>query len=293
MNKLRKKLLLLSLIASLSLTGCSKNKVESQPKILVECDSHTNSEQYHNSIDDLLGLDRTSHNEDLYGKKLNYTYLIDNTNLEETTFAGIYYNAGVNETIHYASLARLVDENTITSKIDFNDNKTAMSTGTFTALQIIECPDSLKNDVIPSTCCNYEMSCKKLVTIDDQTYYYIVSEVTFNESIEKYDNQITKDDYLKCESLYQLCENGFVELSRHQTGLGSTDENISNRNFNYQEEVVLPIEKTPFKEMNGEYTKDYILEALDAYTGRDDHYSTDTKNIDFSSYQKKLTKDEQ
>lgn len=296
MNKfLRKKFLLLSLIASLSLTGCSTNKLnnDSDTRILVEYDSSLNNENYHSRIDDLLNLDTTSHNKDLKGQKLDYTYLIDNTNLSEQEFAGKYYEIGSKETIHYASLARLVDENTITSKESLTDGKTAMSTGTFTSLQIIECPDSLKNDVIPVNCCDYEISAKKLVTLEGQTFYYIESTITFKDSITNYENQIHEDDYLKCEALYQLCDNGFVELSRNQTGLGSTDENIVNSNFNNKEKVVIPVEETPFKKMNGEYTMEYVHEAIDAYTGRDDYYSTETKDMDFSEYKKVLTNNEQ
>ena len=63
MNKfLRKKFLLLSLIASLSLTGCSTNKLnnDSDTRILVEYDSSLNNENYHSRIDDLLNLDTMS-----------------------------------------------------------------------------------------------------------------------------------------------------------------------------------------------------------------------------------------
>lgn len=293
MNKiLRKQLLITSLIVSLFLTGCSNNtKTTEEAQILVEYDSHDNPEEPSVGVDDLLGL--KSNRDDLYGKKLNYNYLIDNTNVSETTIAGKYYDAGVQETIHYASLARLVDENTITSNIELGDDKTAMSIGTFTSLQIIKCPDSLKEDIIPSNCCNYEINAKKFVTIDNQIYYYITSTVTFKDSIEQYNNHISKDDYLECEGLYQLCDGKFVELSRNQTGLGSEDENISNSNFNNKTKVVIPASETPFKNMKGEYPKEYVLEAIDTYIGEDNYYSPKNDGKDFSEYKKELKNDEQ
>ena len=295
---LRNKLAILSLVGTIALTGCSNTKEDTKAngnEVLVEYTSHYNPELYDNKIDDIMGLKNT-YNEDLYKEKINYNYFIDNTNLTKEELSQKYKDAGEGGQLIFASFARLVDENTITDKISFNDDKSAMSLGTFkSSLQVITCPDSIKNNKIPIECANYEINVKKLVSIHGQTFYYIDSKLIFNDNVKYYSTSapIHSGDVIECECLYQLFSDGkFIELSRNQTGLGSESDNIINSNFNNESKVVSKVDETVFKDMNGEYKESYLREALDTYTGSNLFESKDNEGIDFSQYKKVLTKED-
>lgn len=289
MNKfLRKKLMLLGLLAPLSLTGCKNEEAVEKQHITIECDSFSNNEEFDREMDHLLALDRSRESKNLYGQKLDYAYLIDFTSLSESEFIDTYTNLGLEELPDYVSFARLVDESTINNKIDLFDGKTEMTSATFKALKTIKMPDSIKKYDIPYVYRNYEINTKKLVSLEGKTYYYITSVLSFKDSIEKLGISVSSKDYLRCESLYLLDKGNFIEISRNQSGLGSVDENIVNSNFSAVK--VSPIEITNFKNMSGEYTNEYAREALDTYAGTDNYYSLNNEGIDFSEYKIKTKK---
>ena len=294
---LKKKLAILSLAGSLAFTGCTGKKKEEARKnnIYVTCDTHSNPEIYDRWTDNLMGLKNTA-DEDFYGEKLNYNYFIDNTNISKEELADRYKNANENPTLPVATFARLVDEKTITDKVDATDGKRAMTTGTFrSAIQIVMCPDMLKNMKIPLSCLDFEINVKKLVSLEGDTFYDVKSIVMFNDNIRYYMSsmKVYPGVTMECESLFQLFPDGkFVEISRNQTGLGCEDENIASTNFNNKVPVVLQVEDTVFNGMNGDYKEAYLKEAADTYKGTNDFYSSENKGTDFSQYKKVLIKED-
>lgn len=291
MNKfLRKKLMLLGLLAPLSLTGCKDKEVIEKQHITIECDNFSNNEEFDKEMDQLLGLDKSRQSKNLYGQKLDYDYLIDFTSLSESDFINTYTNLGFEELPDYCSFARLVGKSIITNKINPFDKKKAMTDATFAELKevLIETPDSLKNENIPYECYTYEVTTEKFVSLEGKTYYHIVSNLTFKESIEKYSTRVKSKDYIKSESLYQLSQGQFKLVSRNQIGMGSKDYNVVNSNLNIAK--ILPIGTTQFKNMNGEYTNAYAREALDTYAETDYYYSPTNDEIDFSEYKVKKKK---
>lgn len=287
MNKfLGKKLILLGLLAPLSLTGCKDKEEFENQHIIIECDNFSNNEEFDRRVDSLLGLDKSRQSKNLYGQKLDYDYLIDFTSLSESDFINTYTNLGLEELPDYCSFARLVDKATITNKIDLFDKKKAMTNATFAELKevLMEMPDSLKNDNIPYECYNYEVTTEKFVSLEGKTYYHIVLNLTFKDSIEKYNTRVKSKDYIKIESLYQLSQGEFKLVSRNQIGIGSKDYNVVNSNYNIAN--ILPIGTTQFKNMNGEYQNAYAREALDTYAGTNYYYSPSNDEIDFSEYAK-------
>ena len=191
--------------------------------------------------------------------------------------------------INRASFAHLMDEGTITSDLELGDEAVTMSSATFCDSRInpIILPDSLSEFKTIRNLLNYTDStikCKKIITFDGKTLYYIDAKMVFN-----YDCAVSDGDYIQCKCLIQLYPNGkFILLSRNQTGIGSESENIINSNFNNEKQIVLPISDTVFKDMNGVYTDEYLNEAIDTYSGENMFYSTKNDGIDFDIYKKTL-----
>ena len=246
MKKLKTKIAISSLALTLSLSGCSFNLIDNQQD---ETIVDLNESDIEDSIDKIMSFKEDENSN-------NYSYLLERTSTTKATFAHIS------------------GESTITSKGKLFDDKKEMSTKTFTedTIQPIILPNSFilfhiydLNDLI-GTYGECDITCKKIKTFDEDTLYYFDSTITFNDFAETIGLDIKEGDTIEAKSLYKLNSNGDLELLyRTQSGVKESAPNVLESNYNDEQEILLPLNETIFKDMSGEYSIDYLRETLDVY----------------------------
>lgn len=286
LKKLRNQLVIAGLagIGALNVTGCSEKTADN--KIVTEINT------LHIADDSLVPIDVLLHfngsaDRGIKKSKVDYQYLIDNS---EITDEEIERRNKLGASVSYASLAHVIDEAVITNRFALGDHKTGYTLRTFgdSPVQVITCPDTLSKKVIPLECADYEIDVKKLLSDDGHIFYSIKSTETFKKSANRYNPYVQNGDTVECEVLYQLVgTNKYVEIYRNQTGIFSEDENVVSKNINNETKILKPLEETVFKDLNGEYDKDYITEALDTYSGQDSFSAASNAEYDFSKFIKR------
>lgn len=273
MKNKKTKLIVSSLILSLGLSGCSfnLNNRSSEGAIKVEYDDELFFDN-DSSIDTMLDFKEEETD------KIDYNYLIEGSEYTKPT------------------LAHVIDEVDLTSNSKFLDHKKEMTNKSFeeSAIQPITLPIAFilfSIEDIPDLIDTYgdcDVNCKKLYTIDGDILYYVDSTVTFNISAEKYIGlDIKENDTMNCKVLYRLeNDNSLTILYRNQTGIKDNCNNVQEKNFNNSKELVIPIEKTIFSDLDGEYDEEYLLEALDQYNGTNNYYNESNEDKDFSFIKK-------
>ena len=293
MTKTRKKLLIASLITMLSLNGCSINSQKDTTNkknktIICEETSTPLTQNYYDYLEDIYQMNYIE-NEKIE-KNIIFEYLIDFTGLNDNSIDNLYKSMN-KAPLNKATFAHLIEDSTITNITKPFDGKTAMTNATFYSdgsskvYQPIIIPESYNNTNIldfigkehldgESSYC--DLNCKKFITIDGQTLYYLDGKVGDGEN-----------NIFNAQALYQYTDNHeFVLLYRNQTGYGLYDRNILDSNFNNVDKIVYPIEETVFKDLNGTYEESYLREALDVYSSENNYYSSDNEGKDFSMYKK-------
>lgn len=274
MKKKKIQVALSLLILSLGLSGCQfKLNKDSKPsgKAIVEYSSEIEVDN-NNTIDHLMDISKED------SKKIDYTYLIEDSEYTNTT------------------LAHVIDETTITSDDKFFDHKKGMTTKTFeeSAIQPMVVPlafvlfnvDNMMDLVDAYGTC--DINCKKLYTIDGDVLYYFDSTFTFNSFAEKYIGlDIKENDTMNAKILYKLeNDNSLTILYRNQTGFRSDSDNVKEMNFNNSKELVVPLENTVFSTLDGKYDEEYLLEAIDVYNGGNNYFHQNNEGKDFSSFKR-------
>ena len=270
MKNTKATLLLSGLIFTIGLTGCSLVKDFSDKKDLYVKYNNELSFDNDNAVDEMLVLDEEETDE------LKFKYLIE---------ASEYTNA---------TLAHVVDEKTISSEKGFLKKEVSPDTFNESIYQPITLPisfvlfncDDIGDLVDAYGDCKIDL--KKLYTIDGETLYYFDSTFTFNSFAEKYIGlDIKENDTMNSKIVYRLEDDGSLTiLYKNQTGFKSDCDNVKEKNFNNNKDLVVPIEKTVFSDLVGEYDEEYLLEALDVYNGTDLYYNENNEGKDFSSFKK-------
>ena len=227
MTKTRKKLLIASIILSLSLNGCASNKNENKntntntDELVCEEVMNPIEQNYFSNLEYIYNF--SGDNKERYKKNVSFDYLIDFTNLTDEEYRSLYKSMGDTTPINKATFAKLVEEKTITDEEKTFDGKIAMTQPTFYGdgtnhiHQPIIIPESYDNKNIldfidPSNCSktnnHCEINCKKFITIDNQTLYYLDGKVI-----------IDNEELFRAKCLYQLNDNNdLILLFRNQTG---------------------------------------------------------------------------
>lgn len=275
-NKLKGKLMITGLAVSLCLSGCSFNLNEKSGEIeSINPIEYEDSTMASNSkIDDIMGFeDKTSDD-----SSLDYTYLIDNSGTTKATFAHV------------------VDEKTITSNGKFFDGKEEVNCDVFSEdiIQPITLPIAFTlfniedMGVLSNSYGDCDITGKKMITLDGDVLYYFEGIFTFNSFADKYiDLGINEGDTMIGKALYRVSNSGSLELLyKSQTGYKEDSPNVLEENYNNYNKIVIPLEDTVFSDMNGEYSENYLREALDVYSGTDMFYNAENEGLDFSKYKK-------
>lgn len=285
LKELKRKLMVPTLVSALALTsGCSSaNKESDEEGLYVETpqmfEYFNHSNQF---IDRIFGLEETS---DEYPLKLDY--LLDTSFLTDEDYEKFKENYGIEKdcTEPVGAFAHLVDEKTITDKVAINDGATTMTEATFDAFSIIIWPEELNKYPKPRYHMNEKITVRKLKTMDYRTLYAIDSTIEFTKGIKKYIPELKEGDFMHCTSVYESDDGKLKEIYRKQTGAYSDSLNIEPLNYS-SAPIITKVDETIFQDLNGTYTSDYILEALDTYLGTNNYYSTKNKNTDFKQFQK-------
>ena len=265
-----------SLALTLLLSGCSFNLDKDNS---IHSDNTTEYEdelsyEGNSKIDSIMGFKEESNNKG----STEYTHLIENS--ERTT----------------ATFAHIIDEKTITSNGKLFDGKKEVPVDTFSdeTIQPITLPIAftLFNVEDIGTLASYygvcEINGKKLLTLDGEIFYYFEGIFTFDSYADKYiDLGIDEGDAMKAKALYRCNADGTLDLLyKTQSGFMKDSRNVIEANYNDSNEIFVNLEDTVFADMDGEYSKDYIREALDVYSGTDNFYSEENEGKDFSIYKK-------
>ena len=284
---LRKKLALLSLVGTLGLTGCSKEVEQGESKIITNI---SGGEEVKNQF---YNFDNITY-KDLKDGEYLYNYLIDLSDLNYKEISNLYPDVYHMESKYGPSkavFARLISEEYFDDDDLFNSN--------YNLRQNIEeeilLPDELKPLNGMKIDSLREVEAKKFLTLDGKTIYSLNYKRTFIGSIEKDGVAINPGDTIELEVVFQCVKDKYngvinIPLKIKQSGIGSNSKNILDNSINGEINMIVPIENTVFKDMNGNYTKDYLYEALDTYVGDDSIDMPETRDIDFSAYEKKLNK---
>ena len=281
-KKISKKgqVVLYSLIVALGLSGCSfklgtkEGKIESTYSTEYEDESSYHGINSNSAIDEIMGFKDNSSNKE----SLEYTYLIDDSINTSATFAHV------------------VDEKTLTNDGKLFDGKEEVDLAVLgnELIQPITLPIAFtlfNIDDVGTLTDGYgdcELTGKKLFTLDGETLYYFESTFTFNSFAEKYICLgINEGDTMTATALYKVDSNGHLELlSRSQKGFKDDSPNVEEVKYNDSGKIVVPLENTVFADMSGEYSIEYLKEALDVYSGEDYYYDSSNDGIDFSKYKK-------
>ena len=273
MNKINIKLAISTLVLTLGVSGCSFNLVNrsNNKKIVAEYD-YDYTFNNNNPIDNIFDIKKETEN------KIDYNYLIDSSEYTRAT------------------LAHVIADKTITSRTKMFENKKGKPNQTFDneAIQPIIIPQIFRlNDIdkMSDLIDRYgecEVNCKKLFTLEGDTLYYLDSTFTFNEFAEKFFGfDVKAKDTINAKILYKFNDdNTATILYRNQTGIESRISNVKDKNFNNEKEIIIPVEKTIFNDLDGYYKEEYLKEALDAYNGTDEYYSINNEGIDFNKFKK-------
>ena len=263
-TKIRKcakgKLAISGLAVVLVLSGCSfnidsiKSGEISKNKLLIETNDGYDYNLDNTRLDDIMGFSKDV-NEDK--KYLEYTYLIDNSKYTNATFAHV------------------IEEKTITSDGKLFDGKEEVSMETFgeEIIQPITVPISFvlfNIENVPDLLDGYskcDITAKKMITLDGDILYYFESELTFNSFAERVIClDIADGDTITAKALYKLNPSGMLELLyRNQEGIKADTDNVVMNNFNNSNEIVIPLEKTIFADMDGKYSEKDVNETLKEY----------------------------
>ena len=248
------KLAISGLVLALGLSGCSFNLNKSgDNKVLIETNKAYDYELENDRIDNLMGFTNDIEDNDY----LDYTYLIDNS---ETTVA---------------TFAHVIDEKTITSNGKLFDGKEERESAVFEEdiIQPIVTPKAffLYNvDDISTLVESYgdcDITGKKMITLEGEVLYYFESVLTFNDfAHDIIDLDIKDGDTITAKALYRLNPNGQLELLyKTQEGYKEDTPNIVEANYNDSSEVVIPLDKTIFADMDGKYSESEAENTLKEY----------------------------
>ena len=269
-KRIKKELLLLGLVASLTATGCGgkKEKVE-QESFSFTKNIDDKGVYRDNRLDVLLRLkpvESLKSHED----NLNCDYLIDIQNLTKEDIYRIYKNG--NYLIPgYLTFATLVDEKTVTDEIKAQDGKMTLTRRSFetgSILNSIIYADDLAMQILPAYTHYYrhEANCKKLLSMDGRVFYYITSKAFVGKSRKQYVNDLEPGEMYECSNLYEYQRNNgkeeFLLLYRNQIGINNDSEMVSQANFNNASEVVIPVSETIFKDREGTHSVSDLEDEL-------------------------------
>lgn len=277
------KLTLSSLILALGLSGCSFDLIKinkSEDSISIRNDYGYETEMNDYTVDEIMSFPEEP--EDFKEVK-DYKYLIERTKYTEATLAHV-----VSEKIVVSK-----DKNLFNVKKYF-DGKKELNSAIFEnpVIQPITLPFKYPlfgiediNELIDSygTC---EITGKKLLTLNDETLYCFDAVFTFNNMSERLGFGFKEGETIIASTMYRLNDLGQWELLyRKQSGKDYDTSNVLDANFNYYEDIIVPVEDTVFADLVGEeYPVEYISEALDVYNGTDNYYNEDNDGIDFSQF---------
>lgn len=269
-QKGKKKLLVTNLAFALILSGCSfslGNSKQDTIKSNIEVEDIIDD---NNEIDELMGFKNN------YKNINTYDYLIDNSDNTTATFAA------------------LLEEKTISNDTKFFDEREEASIEVFNnpIINPITIPKPLVLDHIyevsdlVGSYGNCDITCKKLISLNGEIYYYIKSIFTFDSAGEYLIIGANSGDTIEAEYLYRVDENNELELLyRNQTGVSADTDNVIENNYNNSNQtIIVPIEETVFSDMNGSYNEEYLREALDVYSGTDDYYDPKNDGEDFTKF---------
>lgn len=265
-----------SLALTLILSGCSFNLDKDNS---IHSDNTTEYEdelsyEGNSKIDSIMGFKEESNNKG----STEYTHLIENS--ERTT----------------ATFAHIIDEKTITSNGKLFDGKQEVDVEYFgdDTIQPITLPIAFtlfgidNMTALTESYGDCEITGKKISTLEGEIFYYLEGLFTFNSFADKYiDLGINEGDTIKADVLYRCNADGTLDLLyRTQNGFMNDSPNVLEANYNDSNEIFVNLEDTVFADMDGEYSKEYIREALDVYSGTDNFYSEENEGKDFSIYKK-------
>ena len=248
------------ILTTLVLSGCSLdiNEIKSidisKNKFLIETNDEYDYELDNDRIDDIMGFKEEVDSDKEY---LDYTYLIDDSKYTTATFAHV------------------IDQKTITSDGKMFDGKKEMSSRTFgeDIIQPIALPiaftlfdiEGVPDLVDGLAVC--DITGTKMITLEGDTLYYFESVLTFENFAERIVAlDVREGDTMTAKALYKLNPNGMLELLyKNQEGYKADTDNVVINNFNNSNEVVIPLEKTIFAEIDGKYSEEEAKETLKEY----------------------------
>lgn len=234
-----------------------------------------NEVEKNRDVDWVLGFDDI--NKSISGEDLDFSYYIDDSNVTNAT------------------LAHVLDEVTFTNDKGIFDNKEKLNNEVFyyPPIQPIIVPEALEafgvEDMLELTSRlgKYQLTVKKLLTMDGETMYYQEAIFIFNKNAETLKCEVEEGDFMQAQTLHKLREDGmWEELYRNQTGVYQNGRNIIENNYNNENKIIVPIEESPFAETKGKYDMNYLREAADLLDGEDNFYSEENEGKDFSAYKK-------
>ena len=279
--ELRKRLALLSMLGVFSLTGCSKEMKPGETKIITTVQD---GKEVKNNVFDFDNVKYTG----LEDGKYLYNYLLDLSNNSYEEINDLYgkeFNK-VKFGPSRADFASLIEDEHIEAKTA-NDSGWKKINAVEEWLTFPEDLQELNGTKIDST---RFLDAQKFITMDGKTIFSLKYKRVFNETkngdtcfIEK-GTSINLDVVFESIEIYGKYYN--IPLYLRQYGVGENSKNVQEHNINCSNEVIMPLENTVFKNMNGEYSYEYLIEALDTYVGGNMIEYGVNRDIDFSEYKK-------
>ena len=260
LSKLAKgKIAISGLVFVLILSGCTyklnKNGIDkSKNKVLIETSDEIDYEIENSRIDSIMDFSKEVDEDKEY---LEYTYLIDNS--DTTT----------------ATLAHVIDEKTITStdkkfdgkeKVDFKIlNEDIIQPIVLPKAFVLFNVENVSDLVDGYGDC--DITGRKMITLDGDILYYFESTITFNSfAARTIFLDINEGDTITAKALYKVYPSGQLELLyRTQEGIKSDTDNVIEANYNDAYEVVVPLERSVFSDMNGKYSEEEANEEIKTY----------------------------
>ena len=244
----KKKLFVTALLTAAVLSACNNGqaKVEDDGivnSIALEADYSLERKDFPIDMDTALNIDDWVSIDE--GDEVVYESMIDTSTISEENLNRIH-NTNPDALLVEREYLKLMDDKTITDTVKVNDGNIAMSEATFDVYRFYLIPDSISDQVSEFDILNrldHTINCKMYIS-DQGNIFYEIDEVVDFTNKQVY--IIGEDDYsntIEAKSLWELTDSGFALISYEQTGLGSKSQNIIDANFNYEKDIIVPIDR--------------------------------------------------
>ena len=253
--KKNKMLYVTALITAAFLTGCSNNKTTLDDSTISISSRYVFDRKNEPTLmDGALSMDQDVKID--LGEEVEYDHILDTSIISSEDKIKIL-SSNPEAYIYDKEYLKLIDDDTITNREESNTK--TMSMGTFSEYQFYYVPEQLRKQLSPYDYSNnigYTINCKKYLSENGTLYYKINEKLDLNDVRLTIFGSTELDKYIETESLYQY--NGqhgngsFTLMSFKQTGLLSDSEEIVEKNFNCDNELITPIEELKNKEGNNE-----------------------------------------